>query len=77
MDDEKSVDVNDVELEEGEEIKELNAIQLLHEQTWEKQVSDKIKELIDTEIVVLRQDFKENSIRNKAGPEAVAGGQAA
>ena len=73
-DNENSVDANDIELEEGEEIKELNAIQLLHEQTWEKQVSDKIKELIDTEIVVLRQDFKENSIRNKAGPEAVAGG---
>lgn len=59
---------------DDEEIKELNAQELLHEKTWEKQCSDKIKELIDEEIVVLRQDFKENSLKNKGAGDAAAGG---
>jgi len=59
---------------EEDQKKMMTSHELLKERGWDKQISDKIKALIDEKIIVLRQDYEEQ--KNKAsGPAGGEGGE--
>ena len=45
--------------------KMLTVRDLLKEETWDKKIQDRMKELINKKIRVLRQDFQEDDIKKK------------
>lgn len=54
-----------------EAMKPLTPQELLKERGWEKLVTDRMKSLIDEQIIVLRQDYTE--IKNKQQQAAIGG----